>query len=174
MPTEEISVIRPEEYIKFRFPSTPELSPDGKTLIFSIRSIKDEENTYRSALFIKKEGKKGYKKLTTGTHVDTSPKISPKGDYLAFLSSRTKKTQVYLLDINGGEAFPVTAFPQGVKAFAWNSEGTKLHIIARVNQKELDKVIKKPKDLPSFILDPEEYKSHKAKVKAMIKTSNIT
>ena len=96
MPTEEISVIRPEEYRKFRFPSTPELSPDGKTLIFSIRSIKDEENSYQSALFIKKEDMQGYKQLTAGTHIDTSPKFSPKGTYLAFLSSLHLLKRSYL------------------------------------------------------------------------------
>src|SRR5581483_10839798 len=58
---------------------------------------------------------------------ETSPRWSPDGRYLAFLSSRDgNKTQVYLLDRRGGEAQAITDSKTGVSSIAWSPDGTRL------------------------------------------------
>src|SRR4029453_1825213 len=61
---------------------------------------------------------------------ETSPRWSPDGRYLAFLSARDgKKTQVYLLDRRGGEAQAITDYKTGASAIAWSPDGAKLALL---------------------------------------------
>ncbi|MFX1536744.1 MAG: S9 family peptidase [Promethearchaeota archaeon] len=156
-----------EDFVQLRFPNSPALSPDGNTLVFSIKSIKDEKNTYKAPLYIKEQGEKGYRQFTTGTHIDTAPQFSPCGKYLAFLSSRSEKgMQVYILLLSGGEAFQITNFPAGVTSFTWSHNSESVHVIASVTQEELQQILEPEKDkAPSFVLNPIEFDAYNSKKK---------
>ena len=55
------------------------------------------------------------------------PRWSPDGKYLAFLSKRDEgKTQVWLLNRQGGEAQRLTETIQDVKDFAWSPDSKRL------------------------------------------------
>ncbi|MFX1254206.1 MAG: S9 family peptidase [Promethearchaeota archaeon] len=156
-----------KDFVQLRFPTSPALSPNGNTLVFSIKSIKDEKNTYKASLYIKEQGKKGYRQFTAGTHIDTAPQFSPCGKYLAFLSSRSEKgMQVYILLLSGGEAFQITNFPAGVTGFTWSHNSKSIHVIAYVTQEELQQILEPEKDKPpSFVLNPVEFDAYNSKKK---------
>ncbi|MCX6574596.1 MAG: S9 family peptidase, partial [Candidatus Aminicenantes bacterium] len=55
------------------------------------------------------------------------PRWSPDGKYLAFLSARGEaKTQVWLLDRNGGDSQQLTEVRQGVQSYDWSPDGRRL------------------------------------------------
>ncbi|UCE13804.1 MAG: S9 family peptidase [Candidatus Heimdallarchaeota archaeon] len=114
-------------------------------------------------------GKDRYKRFTSGTHVDTAPQFSPSGKYLAFLSSRVEEgMQVFIMSVDGGEAVQVTKFPQGIMSFNWSNDSNSLHVIARVNEEDLDVLLNSDKDkAPSYVLEPVEFKKHKSKKEEM-------
>ena len=47
----------------------------------------------------------------------SSPKWSTDGKYIAFLSNREEKNQVYILSARGGEAKKVTNLEKGISSF---------------------------------------------------------
>lgn len=157
--------IRSEDFVVLRFPNSPILSPDGQKLVFAIKQVNQEKNQYKSPIFMKYISKDGYRRFTTGTHVDTAPQFSPSGEYLAFLSSRAEKgTQVFIMSVKGGEAVQVTKFPQGVMGFIWSNDSNSLHVISRVNEEELDDVLNSDKEkAPSYVLEPVEFKEYNSK-----------
>src|SRR5437867_1486669 len=48
------------------------------------------------------------------------------GSKLAFLSDRTDKQQIYLINPQGGEAEAITSAEDGVGRFAWSADGKRL------------------------------------------------
>ena len=72
-------------------------------------------------------------KLTSSKKPETSPRWSPDGRSIAFLSGRDgKKTQVYLLDRRGGDAQQLTDYKTGASAIAWSPDSTKLALLASI------------------------------------------
>ena len=72
-------------------------------------------------------------RLTRTAEQEHTPRWSPDGRYLAFLSSRDdprEVDQVWLLDRSGGEAERVTDLPGGVSDYAWSPDGSRLALIA--------------------------------------------
>lgn len=161
--------INSEDFVQLRFPSSPALTPDGKKLVFAIKKVNQKKNQYKSPIYLKIAGKSGYKQFTAGAHMDTAPQFSPSGEYLAFLSSRAEKgIQVFIMSIDGGEAFQVTEFPQGVLGFTWSHDSKLIHVLARVNEEELELVLNPMKEEPpSFVLEPVEFKVYKSKRKEL-------
>src|SRR6185503_8838490 len=51
---------------------------------------------------------------------------SPDGSRLAFISDRTDKRQIYLIDPRGGEGQPLTTLEDGVGSFAWSPDGNSI------------------------------------------------
>ncbi|UCG90157.1 MAG: S9 family peptidase [Candidatus Heimdallarchaeota archaeon] len=157
--------IKSKDFVQIKFPNSPAISPDGKKLVFAVKKVNQKKNQYKSPIYLKIAGRSGYKQFTAGNYVDTAPQFSPSGDHLAFLSSRAEKgTQVFIMSIDGGEAFQVTEFPQGVLGFSWSHNSKLINVIARVNEEELELILNPKKEkVPSFVLEPVEYKAYKSK-----------
>ena len=63
------------------------------------------------------------KQFTSGLTKDMSPKFSPNGLKLAFLSTRSQeKPQIFVMDVAGGEASQCTKSEKGVTSFEWSPE----------------------------------------------------
>ena len=71
--------------------------------------------------------------LTYTGKSNSSPKFSPDGKQLAFLSEREDgdKAQLYLLNLSGGEAERLTDFKTGVDSFLWHPKGKQLAVVSR-------------------------------------------
>ena len=59
------------------------------------------------------------RRLTSNPASDSRPRFSPDGRTLAFLSTRDGSSQVWALDLAGGEARKLTSLATGVDAFEW-------------------------------------------------------
>ena len=101
---------------------------------------------------------------------ESRPRFSPDGKYLSFLASRgsgddedKEKSQVWVLDRNGGEARKLTDFPGGVSDYAWSPDGGKLAVIAsdpdpEEIEKEKDKSGKEKTPKP-IVIDRYQFKA---------------
>ena len=81
------------------------ISPDGEHIVYSVQSIDEQKNKKRGNLWVCsiKDGKSD--QFTVGNQVDSSPRWSPDGKKIAFLSNRDdeKQPQIYVIPFSGGE-----------------------------------------------------------------------
>src|SRR5438270_5505504 len=81
--------VTPEDYFAFEFASDPNISPDGKTVAYVVTKIDRAQNRRNSSIWmVATDGSRGPWQFTTSPQSSNSPRWSPDGTSLAFLSSR--------------------------------------------------------------------------------------
>ena len=97
----------------------PQLSPDGRFLVYDIRSTDWDGNKGAHALWIQDRRASGLapRKLAISAKGATSPRWSPDGKSLYVLSSRGGSQQVWRTDADGVEATAVTNLPLDVGSY---------------------------------------------------------
>ncbi|HSP07179.1 MAG TPA: S9 family peptidase [Acidobacteriota bacterium] len=117
-----------EDYYALKDVSDPQISPDGKWVAYRQTNKDQAKDKTISNLYMAPPAG-GAPVQATFSGKDNSPAWSPDNQYLAFLSSRNKESQVYLMNRAGGEAYAVTDVPQGVERFEWSPEGKRLLLV---------------------------------------------
>lgn len=108
-------------------------APDGRSVACTLRSIAREKDDYVSCLWsLAVDGSTPPRQLTRGPGQDQSPRWSPQGDRLAFLSNRSGAVQVHLLPADGGEAAALGSLPGAVSDLRWLPDGSGLVVAAAV------------------------------------------
>ena len=137
--------ITAEDYLAFEFVSDPRISPDGKLVAYVVTRIDQAQNRRNSAIWMATtDGSLAPREFTTSPQSANSPRWSPDGQWLAFLSSRPvgastgqtaqaeqSRPQIYLLSLHGGEAQRLTNLKNGVSAFQWSPDGSRLVVVSR-------------------------------------------
>ena len=107
------------DYLSLTRISDPQFSPDSKRIACVIAEKERWDKTrIRNIWLIASDGS-ARMQLTNSDKADWNPRWSPDGSKIAFLSSRSEKTQVYLINIHGGEARRITWEEEGVTQFEW-------------------------------------------------------
>ena len=87
-----------EDFYSIDTLSDPQVSPDDRWIAFVRQSVDRQGNCYRSAIWLAPADGAPPRPFTSGTHRDTSPRWSPDGRHLAFLSDRAgEESQLYLI-----------------------------------------------------------------------------
>src|SRR5256714_7725962 len=85
--------ITPEDYVSFEFISDPNISPDGKLVAYVVTKTDRAQNRRNSSIWMAAtDGSRAPWQFTTAPQSSTSPRWSPDGTSLAFLSSRPAET----------------------------------------------------------------------------------
>ncbi|WP_052888953.1 prolyl oligopeptidase family serine peptidase [Thermogemmatispora carboxidivorans] len=119
-----------EELLDLQIAWDPQLSPDHSLIAFTLQRNDRNTQSSKSAIWLvpsRKEAIGGARQLTAGEHQDFLPRWSPRGDDLAFLSTRHGgQPQLFLLSLHGGEARQLTHLPNGVSDYSWRPDGQAL------------------------------------------------
>lgn len=138
----ETATWSPAEQMKTKLISELQLSPDNSSVLFVVSEaeMSDNKNAYVSKIYKgKADGSEAPLPFTT---TGSSPKWSPDGEWIAFLSSRDGTNNLYLIRPNGGEAIPLTKGKKEVQTFAWSPDGQKIAFVM-LDEKEAEKKRKK-------------------------------
>lgn len=108
---------------------TPELTPDSNWIVFS----SDSQGTEHLYLYDRKSGNSI--PLTSGKSKDMMPSISPDGKKVAFVSNRSGKNCIYVLDIfNSKNVKQITKAKVDDREPRWTSDGKSI-IFTRIHDK---------------------------------------
>src|SRR5262249_58952267 len=91
-----------EDMIQLHRVAEPQISPDGKWIAYSLATPDMDANRNASSVWIVPTAGGAPVQLTQSGK-DSSPVWSPDGKTIAFLSSRSGDSQVYLMSMEGGE-----------------------------------------------------------------------
>ncbi len=94
--------------------SDPQVSPDGKWIVFDRKAFDLVENKGRSDLWLVRVDGTGLRRLTSHSAGSTHPRWAPDGRTIWFLSARCGSMQVWRIPIDGGEAEQMTDEPLDV------------------------------------------------------------
>ncbi|RMF68700.1 MAG: S9 family peptidase [Calditrichaeota bacterium] len=94
--------------------SDPQVSPEGKAIVFVRRTTDLDANRGRTDLWLVRVDGSGLRQLTTHPESDFNPRWTPDGRSILFISTRSGSAQVWRLPLEGGEAQQVTEQPLDV------------------------------------------------------------
>lgn len=153
--------VHAEDLLRILFVRDPQVSPCEKKILYVVKRI-NEEREYQSnlAVYDVERGETLY--WTHGKGTDHHPRWSADGKWVAFMSKRSGKMQVWLLPSSGGEARQLTRFFSGVDSFQWAPDGES--IIVLCSQKSDDPLYetkeKKEEEMPKpLVVERLKYKS---------------
>ena len=103
--------------------SAPQVSPDGKSVIFIESHANLEDDKFTSELFLINLQTKAIRPFTRSRDDVAAPAWSPDGTSVAFLvPDKDKHLQVFISPIGGGDALQLTHAKDSVSQFAWRPD----------------------------------------------------
>jgi dipeptidyl aminopeptidase/acylaminoacyl peptidase len=123
-----------DQSLEMKSAFSPEISPDGKRVVYEVSRTNWEDNAFERDLWIADTATGEGHQLTASKKSSTNAAWSPDGKWIAFLSDRPGqisgspdgKKQIYMISADGGEARQLTKVETGVNIFAWSPDSKKL------------------------------------------------
>jgi dipeptidyl aminopeptidase/acylaminoacyl peptidase len=142
-----------DEFFNYVSYDAVQISPDGTSVVIGVERADWDRQIFQSDLWLYRDGGSSAQgslfQLTQSEH-DYSPRWSPDGRWIAFLSDRKddsgkgdsddssaddpdkSASQLYLISPSGGEAFAITSGDQSVHAFCWSPDSKTIYFATRV------------------------------------------
>ena len=114
--------------------ANPQISPDGKLVIYQVTTVSLAENKSMTALWLAAtDGKTPPKQFTNPNgKKDTHPRWSPDGKRILFTSTRSGSQQLWLVDLDGGEAQQITTVSTGADTGLWSPDGKSIAFVSAI------------------------------------------
>jgi acylaminoacyl-peptidase len=114
------------DIFNLQFASDPQISPDGRRIVY-VRAFADIMTDKRlSNLWVVDFDGKDDRALTTGNFSDKSPRWSPDGTRIAFVSDRDGTPQLYVRWMDTGQTAKLTNLAYEPLNLAWSPDGKRI------------------------------------------------
>ena len=124
--------VTPDDLLKVKRVGAPSTSPDGSWAVVDVGTVDVARNDTTSELWLLSTDGKTQKQLTRSGGRNSSPKWSPDGQSIAFLSQRAgdEVTQIYVIGPEGGEARRVSRMPMAPFGIKWGADSKTIYCTA--------------------------------------------
>jgi acylaminoacyl-peptidase len=121
-----------EDIFNLQTASDPQISPDGQRIVY-VRGLADimTDRRYSNLWIINADGA-NHRPVTTGIHSYSSPRWSPDGTRLAYISDEDGRPQIYVRWMDSGQTVRVTSLQSGPSRLEWSPNGKELSFAAFV------------------------------------------
>ncbi|MDH4034990.1 MAG: S9 family peptidase, partial [candidate division Zixibacteria bacterium] len=138
------------DLFKLRLPTGVALSPDENRIAYSVERMDKKANKYFTNVFLHdlKTGE-GYQ-FTHGDHNDGQPVWSPDGRTIAFVSTRDKKTGIFVMPVTGGAERKLIEIEGAIASLQWMPGGGQLLFNLRYSDSHFIQDEKKKKQQPVY------------------------
>ncbi|MBI1764971.1 MAG: S9 family peptidase [Acidobacteria bacterium] len=121
-----------ETFMDMESVGSPNIAPDGKTILFTRTWVDKVKDQSRSNLWITDTDGTRVRELTSGARNDSAPEWSPDGKRIAFLSDRDGTNQLHVLWLDTREIAQLTHLEQAPSNTKWSPDGKWLAFTAFV------------------------------------------
>jgi dipeptidyl aminopeptidase/acylaminoacyl peptidase len=121
-----------EDFFSMNRLGSPVVSPDGKTIAFTIKKANIDENTYITQIWLINSDGSNLKQFTTHTTSSTTPQFSHNGENVYFLSKRSGQMQLWMKPVEGGQAVQQTDVYNGIVGYRVSPQGNQFLLIRKV------------------------------------------
>ena len=115
-----------EQWMSLKNADAPRISPDGRAVAYTVSEADWGADSYDNELWVASAATGERRQLTAGRGASWSPRWSPDGARIAFLSTREGAPQVYVTAPSGGDAVRLTRADVGVGSFEWSPDGRRI------------------------------------------------
>jgi dipeptidyl aminopeptidase/acylaminoacyl peptidase len=126
---------RPEDAYRLKTASDPDLSPDGRRVAFVVTEVDEGADRSSSAIWVATvDGSAPPRRFTEGP-ADNSPRFSPDGRYLAYISvtdDQPRHAHLRLAPLDGGTPWRLGDLPGPVSQLAWSPDSLRTAVVCRV------------------------------------------
>ena len=142
--------IETKDLYRFRLPTAAAISPCEKFVAYTVERMDEKEKKYFSNIYVHDLSVNKSAAFTHGDQHDRSPVWSPDGSQLAFISTRDKKTGLYIMPATGGAEKKVIDIDGALSHLQWTPDGRQLVFALRYNDSHYIKDEKEKKEPPIY------------------------
>ena len=121
-----------EDLLKVHRVGDPQASPKGDLVAFTITDMDKAANKGTTQIYLVPLGGGEMRQLTNDEHSSTSPRWSPDGEKLAFISARDGESQIWTIDVSSGALKKITSISTGAADPVWSPDGKLLAFVSDV------------------------------------------
>ena len=112
-----------DDLLKVRRVGDPQVSPKGDLVAFTITDVDQTANKSTTQIYVVPLGGGETRQLTNDEHSSASPRWSPDGEKLAFISARDGESQIWTIDVSSGALKKISSISTGAGDPVWSPDG---------------------------------------------------
>jgi dipeptidyl aminopeptidase/acylaminoacyl peptidase len=143
-------LIEAEDICRLNVVTSAAISPDEKKIVYAVETTADDRRKYFSHIYMADIASGELRQYTFGEVSDRGLVWSPDGTMIAFVSTRNKKTGIYIMAAEGGAEQKVLEMDGSFSGLKWTPDSKELIYQFRYNDSHYIADEKKKKEAPLY------------------------